>query len=130
MLSVTLPLFFLIFLFSPMILSIYGPEFKDADLILKILAIGQLINVSTGSVGYLLMMSGHEKLLRNAAVLSACVSLVLNLVLIRQLGVVGAAISTAVALSIQNIVAAWLVYRKLGIRVLPGMGIFSGKPKK
>ncbi|MEY8213179.1 MAG: MATE family efflux transporter, partial [Colwellia sp.] len=42
------------------IMGLFGAEFKVAGNLLAIMAIGQFINVATGSVGYLLNMSGHE----------------------------------------------------------------------
>jgi len=110
----------LIFLLVPeLILSIFGAEFKQGAYILMILAVGQFINVATGSVGYLLMMSGNEKLMRNNLVFCAILGILLNFILIPAYGVIGAAVGAAIVLSVQNLIAMAMVWRKLHIVTLP-----------
>ena len=86
---------------------------------LVVLAIGQFINVSTGSVGFVLIMAGNERLARNNTLLAATVSLVLNVLLIPPLGALGAAIATAASIASLNLSAAYLVKRRLGILTIP-----------
>jgi O-antigen/teichoic acid export membrane protein len=88
-------------------------------IILHILILGQLINVSTGSVSFLLNMTGHEKEMRNIMSLSALMTIILLLILVPLLGVFGAAISLSIGLSLQNILATIKVYQVLGIKSLP-----------
>jgi len=49
-------------LFPVFVLNFFGEEFVAAAPLLVVLSLGQLINVATGSVGFLLLMSGHEKI--------------------------------------------------------------------
>lgn len=110
----------LMFIFFPqIILRMFGTEFIAASTSLTILAIGQFINVATGSVGYLLMMTGYEKLMRNNIIFSSVLNVLLNVVLIPHLGIVGAALSTSISLSTMNLISAVLVYSKLSILTLP-----------
>ena len=83
------------------------------------LSAGQFVNVATGSVGYLLMMCGHEKLMRNNIAFAAFFNVVMNLILIPTLGINGAAISTATSLALMNLVSVVLVQRKLSIVTVP-----------
>ena len=101
--------------FGRWFLAIFGPEFKQAYLVLVILCIGQLVNAATGSVSLLLIMTHHER--DNAIVTgtTAVLNGILNLVLIPQWGAQGAAIATATATIISNIWLALLVYKRLGI---------------
>ena len=85
---------------------------------LRILAFGQLINVATGSVGYLLSMTGHERLLRNTVLIAAVVSLGGGLTLIPAFGLTGAALATATGLAVQNLLCVWQVRRVLGFNTL------------
>ena len=101
------------------VMAVFGPEFASGAVVLSILAAGQFVNVVTGSVGFLLIMCGHEALYRNNFVFSALISIGLNLVLIPMLGIIGAAIATASTLALQNLIAAFLVWRKLGILTIP-----------
>ena len=113
------PLLLILILFPGFILALFGPEFRAGAPILALLALGQFVNVATGSVAYLLMMSGHEKLLRNRAIFMSVFCLALNILLIPHWGILGAAIATAVCVAMTNLIAAYLVWSKLGIITLP-----------
>jgi O-antigen/teichoic acid export membrane protein len=113
------PALLLFILLPGKVLLIFGPEFVEGAAALTILAIGQFVNAATGSVGYLLIMTGHEKLVRNNVVGSAALNIMLMVILVPPCGIVGAAIATAVNLAVMNLVSTFLVYRKLGIMTLP-----------
>ena len=53
-----LPIVLFMLFFPEFLMSLFGDEFKQGALILQILVLGQTVNVITGSVGFLLMMSG------------------------------------------------------------------------
>lgn len=109
----------LLFLVAPQwVMGMFGDEFQKGGILLSILAIGQFINVATGSVGYLLMMSGNEKLMRNNVAMVAVMSVVLNVFFVPIYGVLGAVITTAVCLSSQNLIAAYMVNSCLGINTM------------
>jgi O-antigen/teichoic acid export membrane protein len=82
------------------------------------LALGQFVNVITGSVGYLLTMTGHEKDIRNNMLFCGPFAIMLSLALIPFWGAIGSAIATALALSVQNLIALWLVKKRLGFSLL------------
>lgn len=113
------PVFLFFALFSTTVMSLFGPEFRAGGPVLAILAAGQYVNVLTGSVGYLLMMTGNERLVRNNMAVAAILNLVLNFVLIRAYGVLGAAIGTAIAIAVLNLGAMYLARVKLGITTAP-----------
>ncbi len=116
------PALLLFILIPESIMSIFGDQFKEGSTILMILAIGQFVNVSTGSVGYLLMMTGNERLMRNNLIFISILGIVLSLYLIPKYGILGAAIASALALSGQNLIAMILVRIKLNILTLPWVG--------
>ncbi len=110
----------LLFIFFPeWILSIFGDQFKQGSTVLIILAIGQFINVATGSVGYLLMMTGNERLMRNNLLFCVILGLLLNSWLVPEYGILGAAVAAALILSTQNLIAMLLVWRELKISIFP-----------
>jgi O-antigen/teichoic acid export membrane protein len=123
MIILALPILIFFLFFPSWILSFFGPQFSQGAHILIILAIGQFINVSTGSVGYLLMMSGNEVLMRNNLIFCAIFGVLLNFLLISEYGILGAAIATSIILSIQNIIALILVWKKLHIMTFPYLTI-------
>jgi O-antigen/teichoic acid export membrane protein len=101
------------------VLSLFGSGFSGSAMVLSILAVGQFVNVITGSVGYLLTMSGHERLQRNNFAVCAAISVLLNIVLVPRLGAIGAAIATSTTLAVQMLIAAAIVRQKLGLITIP-----------
>jgi O-antigen/teichoic acid export membrane protein len=67
-----------------------------------------LVNAITGSVGYLLAMSGHEKDYCNVVLVSGSLAVILALVLTPWFGATGAAIATALAVASQNFLSMFL----------------------
>jgi O-antigen/teichoic acid export membrane protein len=115
---VAIPVVLIMCFFPEWILSIFGSEFGPASALLPVLAIGQLINAATGSVGYLLTMSGHEKDMRNIAIISGVCAILLPFLLIPKFGALGAVFSTAIAMTVQNVMALFMVKRRLGFWTL------------
>lgn len=110
----------ILFIFFPhWIMGFFGNEFSQGGRCLSILACGQFINVATGSVGYILMMSGHEKLMRNAITVSGVLNVVLNLILVPRYGIIGGAAATAISVSILNTIAAYYVWAAVKIKPFP-----------
>lgn len=118
------PLLLLFLIVPEWVLAIFGEEFKKGGVALTILAIGQFVNVATGSVGILLAMSGHEVILRNIIFSCLLLGLILNTVLIPQYGLHGAAVAASMTLASQNISATYFVYRKLGINMFPNIRLW------
>jgi O-antigen/teichoic acid export membrane protein len=99
-------------------MGLYGPGFERGATVLVILCAGQFFNAATGAVAYLLMMTGHERLVRNNLAFWALVNIGLGLFLIPKFGMAGAAAVTAFVVGGQNLTAVALVRRKLGILLL------------
>jgi O-antigen/teichoic acid export membrane protein len=100
---------------SPWLLPFWGPEFVDARLPFAILALGNVVNALSGSVGYLLIMSGNERTVARVFAAVAAVNIAANLVLIPRMGAAGAATATAVSMALWNLTLIVLVRRRLGI---------------
>lgn len=101
-------------MFPGEIMSVLGEEFSAGGGLLVILALGQLVDVLAGSVGYLLTMSGNEKDLWFVSKWSGFTALVLPFVLIPLWGAYGAAFACAFTVVFQNLLASWFVKRRLG----------------
>lgn len=94
---VGLPALLVIEVAAPWLMSLFGPEFEVGATALRILALGQFVNVSVGSTGVLLTMSGRERYYQRTMTLGALANIVLNVTLIPILGINGAAIATALS---------------------------------
>ncbi|MBO9483104.1 polysaccharide biosynthesis C-terminal domain-containing protein [Salinisphaera sp. G21_0] len=113
-----LPIVGFMLIFPEWLMWLFGEQYKSGANLLRILALGQFVNVMTGSVGYLLSMSGHERDLRNVVFISGPMAIILALVLTPLYGVTGAAVATAIALASQNLLAVGMVKRRLGFNTL------------
>lgn len=97
------------------VLGLFGPEFVAAKWTMMVLMIGQLVNVGAGSVGYLLNMTGHHNQCAKVVGWSGLLNIILNAVFIPLFGILGAAIATAISMSLWNIWMNRLVVKYLGV---------------
>lgn len=118
LLLIAFPITGIVLLYPKFLLNLFGNDYIAGFLVLQILAIGQFINVVTGSVGYILNMTGNEKVMRNIVLISGPLSIILSTILIPIYGIIGAAISISLALIFQNLLAVYFVKTKLGINTL------------
>ncbi len=112
------PAFVLIMALAPWLLSFFSADFAQYAPVLRILAVGQMVNALCGPVMYLLNMTGHEQSARRTMTLAALANALGNLVLIPWLGIEGSAWSTTGSMVFWNAWALVAVYRKTGIRTL------------
>ncbi|KAA1162960.1 oligosaccharide flippase family protein [Pseudoalteromonas distincta] len=113
-----LPIVLFMLLLPEFLMGLFGEQFKQGALILQILVLGQAINVVTGSVGFLLMMSGNERDMRFVTIISGCGVLVSVPLFTSLYGVIGAAAATAFFISLQNLLAVYFVKKRLGFNTL------------
>lgn len=118
MLLAAVPALGIMLLLPEWLMGLFGHEFRAAAPALMILALGQFVNIATGSVGFLLSMSGHERLLRLNMLIGAVLAVGLGLLLIPQHGLIGAAVATATAVAVQNLLGVFQVKRVLGFNTL------------
>lgn len=98
---------------SEHILGIFGSEFVAAGATLQLLLIGQLVNLASGPVGYLLAMTGHERQLRNSLFVTATLMLPAAMLLIPAYGAEGAAATASLGLVFHNLMCSHLVAKNL-----------------
>ena len=113
--TLSLPMFWFVFVFSEELLSVFGPEFVVGAPVLRILAVAQLANVLSGPVGWMLTMAGYVRLNLLDAMLMLALSVPLDLFLVPRYGVVGAAVAGGLTLCVVNLLRLAQVYVKLGV---------------
>lgn len=118
MVSVATPVLIFVLFFAEFLMGLFGDEYVQGADLLRIFVIGQFVNVVTGSVGYLLNMTGNEKDMRNLVFFSGPLALVLGFILTPIYGATGAALSTAIAIGSQNLLAVYMVKKRLGFNTL------------
>lgn len=96
-------------------LELFGPGFEEGYPFLFILVIGVVARASVGPAESLLTMSGHQNICAAVYGLTLALNVGLNMLLIPQLGLWGAAISTTAAVLFEATALSFTVWRKLGI---------------
>ena len=113
---ISIPLFFVILFGSQELLGLaFGAEYIIGYLPLIILALAQLINVGTGPIDILLIMTGRQKSWLIISGLMLGVNIVINSLLIPRYGIIGAAIGTASTVIGIFIIGMAVVKRELNI---------------
>ncbi len=115
--ALSLPLFLTFVFFGRELLGLWGKGYEGALTCLLVLSAGQLINCSTGPVGYLISMSGRTmvSLANSSGVLA--LNLVLNFILIPRHGLLGAAIAVSCGLMVVN--AVRLIQVRVILKIQP-----------
>ena len=102
------------------LLLVFGSEYVVGWTAMNILILGQIFNALTGPVGIVLNMTGKQNYTAIATVISAALNTVLNLLLIPQQGIVGAAIATTVSTIAINVIKVALMQKTLNISLYSG----------
>jgi O-antigen/teichoic acid export membrane protein len=116
---VSLPIALGVIVFAGPLLDLFGNDFGAGVATLRILCIGQIVNLATGFAGTTLIMTGEAGQLTRALALGAGVNLMLCAALIPGLGAEGAAVATATSVTFINILTAYLLWRRRRIYSAP-----------
>ena len=114
----SLPLFIFLILFSNTILMLFGSEFGNNSLALPILTVGIMIQAVFGLGSPSLTMSGFQKYNLINALVALFTNIFLNIMLIPQFGIAGAAMGTTIALFLISLLRFFENYYLLGLNLL------------
>jgi O-antigen/teichoic acid export membrane protein len=115
MFALAFPMAVLLFVFGETVLSIFGSGFVGGVDALRVLLVGQVANVSMGSVGVLMVMANRERLATAGFAAGTATNVVLALALIPSLGAMGAAIAATASMLVWNVVLWYLTLRTVGV---------------
>jgi O-antigen/teichoic acid export membrane protein len=115
-LAATLPLLIVLFVAADDVLHAFSSRFEAGEGALRILLAGQAANVATGSVGFVLIMTGFTwlDLLDNALGVGLLVGLATALT--AAFGMEGTAAAAAISIAALNLVRLVQVRRRVGIQ--------------
>ncbi len=99
----SLPIFLVIALFARYLLGVSGAGFIAAWPLVIAFAAGPMVNAGTGSVGYMLLMTGYQKLSFLNSIAAVITNVVLGVILTPRYGAMGTALSTGMALVVLNL---------------------------
>ena len=112
----TIPVLLLMLVVPAAILAMFGKgDFASGADALRILVIGQAINVSVGAAGFVLIMAGRTGWDLVVYIVSAILDLVLSIILVPKFGINGAAAAQAITIACSNWLRLVLVRRFVGI---------------
>gem|GEM_PF-3474785 len=112
------PLYLLMLIWPEHVLSMFGDDFTAGATSLVVLAGAMLVNLYTGNIVTLLLMSGGSGATLAVTIASLVVQVTLCAVLAPTLGALGAAIAKAVSVVGENLALTLLVRDKLGVRTI------------
>lgn len=100
---------------SEWVLSWFGPAYTTGATALWICLIGYAVNALAGSAGLVVSMAGHQRITWRVVGLAAAILLGLDMWLIPEAGIVGAAAARSAAMAFWNVVLAVYARRELGL---------------
>ncbi len=115
--TVTLPSLLAVALFAEELLWLFGEDFQAGTVAVRILVFGVLSDAATGTCGAILAMTGHARLLAINGAAFLVATIVFDLLLIPDYGVLGAAFAGALSRAVMNLVRVGQVY--VLFRILP-----------
>jgi O-antigen/teichoic acid export membrane protein len=101
----TLPIFIYIFIFAELIfMSWMGKEYTLAIYLLRILVLGQIVNLTISAPGNAIIPNlGKPKYLMREGLINLGINLIMSFLLIKYFGIVGAALGNTAAIIISSI---------------------------
>ena len=104
------PLFIVMLCFPEWLLHLFGPEFPAAAPALRILALGQLVNILSGPLGSVMLMTGQESWTARVSLASLVLLGIFCVTLIPAYGLVGAALTTSLVILFRTGMLYFLVW--------------------
>jgi O-antigen/teichoic acid export membrane protein len=115
-------------IFAGSFLSILGPEFPRGAMALRILILGQMVNLASGPIGSYMAMTGRGRSSFRNALVGVVIVLVLSFFLIPLYGTNGAAVAWSSATIYRNVALSWQVWRKYGLFLPLGLAREGTQP--
>jgi O-antigen/teichoic acid export membrane protein len=108
----TWPVFLILMFFPETVINFFfGTEYVSASTALRILSAGLIVNSLLGLAGSSLVAMGYTRFIMWTVVIAAVLNIVLNALLIPGYGIEGAAIASAAAITFNNVMRTFKLYR-------------------
>jgi O-antigen/teichoic acid export membrane protein len=99
---------------KPILRLAFGREFTVAYPALVLIVLGQFVHSVSGATGLFMNMTGNQNVFRNIVIIAAISNIAINLLLIPQYGIYGAAIAGMASLMGWNVAALCYIKLKFG----------------
>jgi O-antigen/teichoic acid export membrane protein len=110
------PLYLSLALYSPVVLSVFGPGFTDGATALSMLSVAMLFVMATGNNQTVLLMSGRSLWQMANKLLALIVNIALNLALVPRWGMEGAALAWSATVTVDAAAVLLQVRFAVGVR--------------
>lgn len=119
MLLCSWPFYLTLVVMGPAIMGVFGPGFRSGWVVLATLGGVMMVAVACGMLQSILLMGGHStwQVYNKGAALA--LSIVCNLLLVPRLGILGAALTWAIVVLVDNGIAVWLVHFRMRVHLAP-----------
>ncbi len=114
-LLVALPVALVLALSGRLVLGLFGTEFVAGYPALVVLVVGRLLSATMGLAGFMMTMTGNERQAATSLFVAVIINVALNYILISWLGIVGAALATALVKLGWNLALTRSINQRLGI---------------
>lgn len=109
------PVYLLSAVFAPQLLLVFGEGYRVGAVVIVVLSLTMLVATACGAVDVVLVMAGRTTWTMGNSLLALAVNLGLNVLLIPQLGIAGAAIAWAAAILVNNLLPLTQLAVSLGL---------------
>lgn len=113
--TVTVPLVILLAMNGQAALGLFGPEFRRGYSVLLVFLVGRFIGNAVGATGILLSMTNNHYPKMILEWLLAILNIVFTYVFVMEFGLIGAALGTSLAIALQNLLQAIVLWRAEGL---------------
>jgi len=114
------PIFLLTFsLARPITSALFGSRYESSAIIMALLSLGYFVSTASGFNGLTLKVVGKLRAIVFINLFALVVNVVLNLVLIKHFGAIGAAVGTTTTLLIYN------ALKQMAVRMVTGVKLFE-----
>ena len=86
-------------------------------------SVGQFINAFSGSVGYIMQLTNHEKSFQNIVIIALFINILLNFILIPIYSINGAAFASKISLVFWNL--SCIIYIRKTIKIKTYFTLFN-----
>jgi O-antigen/teichoic acid export membrane protein len=104
-----------IFWGGPILGLVFRPFYQQGAMVLALLSLGQVVAVWTGSCGFTLAMTGHQRAMMNINVACGLATVVAGLLVVGPYGSTGVAASVAAGVVIRNLLQLFIGKIKTGL---------------
>jgi O-antigen/teichoic acid export membrane protein len=118
---VVLPVLAGLIVFGAWLLRLYQPVYAEAYPVMLVLALSAgVVGFVGATAGFLLTMTAYQREAAWIVGSSAATNLALTLILTPRFGIMGTAVATFIATMLRGVLLSVVVYRRLGLSVVPG----------